>query len=142
VTETVFTARDVVKTFPGVTALENVDLTLLHGSIHALLGENGAGKSTLIKVMTGVYRPDSGSMTLAGNPFDPHNTRDAIAQGIGVVHQERNLIPRFSIAENIFLEGLSPTPCAASTIPRFTGMRSAGWTCWKSTPIRPPRWTG
>lgn len=109
-TETVFTAREVIKTFPGVTALENVDLTLLHGSIHALLGENGAGKSTLIKIMTGVYRPDSGSMTLAGNPFDPHNTRDAIAQGIGVVHQERNLIPRFSIAENIFLEGLSPHP--------------------------------
>jgi len=109
-TETVFTARDIIKTFPGVTALENVALNLSRGSIHALLGENGAGKSTLIKIMTGVYRPDSGSMTLAGSPFDPHNTRDAIARGIGVVHQERNLIPRFSIAENIFLEGLSARP--------------------------------
>ena len=108
--ETIFTARNVTKTFPGVTALEDVGLALARKSIHALLGENGAGKSTLIKVMTGVYRPDSGTMSLAGEPFDPHSTRDAIAKGIGVVHQERNLIPRFSVAENIFLEGLSASP--------------------------------
>ena len=108
--QSAFAARQITKTFPGVTALKDVDLTLSPGSIHALLGENGAGKSTLIKVMTGVYRPDSGTMMLENTPFAPHNTRDAIAQGIGVVHQERNLIPRFSIAENIFLEKLSPHP--------------------------------
>lgn len=106
----IFKAEGITKTFPGVVALADVALTLSQGSIHALLGENGAGKSTLIKVMTGVYRPDSGVMTLDGVQFDPHNTRDAIAQGIGVVHQERNLIPRFSIGENIFLEGLSARP--------------------------------
>lgn len=103
----IFKAEAITKTFPGVTALERVVLELSRGSIHALLGENGAGKSTLIKVMTGVYQPDSGVMTMDGLPFVPNNTRDAIAQGIGVVHQERNLIPRFSIGENIFLEGLS-----------------------------------
>ena len=108
--ELAFTAENMTKTFPGVTALSDVALTLQQGSIHALLGENGAGKSTLIKVMTGVYRPDSGIMFLGGKPFAPNNTRDAITQGIGVVHQERNLIPRFSIAENIFLEKLSPHP--------------------------------
>ena len=108
--EFAFTAEKMTKTFPGVVALSDVALTLARGSIHALLGENGAGKSTLIKVMTGVYRPDSGTMLLGGQPFAPNSTRDAIAQGIGVVHQERNLIPRFSIAENIFLEELSPHP--------------------------------
>ena len=117
--ESAFTARGINKVFPGVIALEDVDLTLSHGSIHALLGENGAGKSTLIKVMTGVYRPDQGAMTLADRPFDPHNTRDAIAQGIGVVHQERNLIPRFSIAENIFLEELSPHPLRRIDYPKL-----------------------
>ncbi|MGI9486105.1 MAG: sugar ABC transporter ATP-binding protein [Geminicoccaceae bacterium] len=117
--ETAFTARNVTKTFPGVTALDDVALTLQHGSIHALLGENGAGKSTLIKVMTGVYRPDNGAMVLAGEPFAPNNTRDAIADGIGVVHQERNLIPRFSIAENIFLEELSPHPLRRIDYPRL-----------------------
>ncbi len=108
----VFHAESVTKTFPGVVALEEVALSLSHGSIHALLGENGAGKSTLIKIITGVYRPDSGTMTLEGKPFEPHSTRDAIASGIGVVHQERNLIPRFSIGENIFLEELSTRPLA------------------------------
>ncbi|MCY4007622.1 MAG: sugar ABC transporter ATP-binding protein [Rhodobacteraceae bacterium] len=106
----VFDAQDVVKTFPGVTALENVSLSLTRGSIHALLGENGAGKSTLIKVMTGVYRPDSGNMKFSGTAYEPQSTHDAIAKGIGVVHQERNLIPRFSIAENIFLERLAYQP--------------------------------
>jgi ribose transport system ATP-binding protein len=110
VSDTVFHAEHVTKTFPGVTALENVALTLSAGSIHALLGENGAGKSTLIKIMTGVYRPDSGEMTLNGAPYAPHGTHDAIAKGIAVVHQERNLIPRFSIAENIFLEKLTEHP--------------------------------
>ena len=109
-TDAAFTAQAITKTFPGVTALSDVAITLDKGSIHALLGENGAGKSTLIKIMTGVQGPDSGAMELGGNPFAPGTTREAIAEGIGVVHQERNLIPRFSIAENIFLERLSTKP--------------------------------
>ena len=94
------------KSFPGVRALNNASLTLNGGEIHALMGENGAGKSTLIKIITGVHRPDSGTVTLDGTPLSLSSPRDAIALGISAVHQERNLIPRFSVAENILLEGL------------------------------------
>jgi ribose transport system ATP-binding protein len=103
----VFQARGVSKFFPGVKALEGVSITLTKGSIHALLGENGAGKSTLIKLITGVLRPDEGEFLVDGTPVSFSSTREAIATGIGVVHQERNLIPRFSVGENIMLERLS-----------------------------------
>ena len=103
----VFQARGVSKFFPGVKALEGVSITLTKGSIHALLGENGAGKSTLIKLITGVFRPDEGEFLVDGTPVSFSSTREAIATGIGVVHQERNLIPRFSVGENIMLERLS-----------------------------------
>ena len=94
------------KAFPGVKALDDVSLTLEAGSIHALLGENGAGKSTLIKIITGVHRPDAGTVMLDGEAVQFQSPRDAIASGISAVHQERNLIPRFSVAENIMLERL------------------------------------
>ncbi len=94
------------KAFPGVKALDGVDLSLEEGSIHALLGENGAGKSTLIKIITGVHRADSGTVTLDGEEVHFASPREAIARGIAAVHQERNLIPRFSVAENIMLERL------------------------------------
>jgi ribose transport system ATP-binding protein len=103
----VLEGRRMVKSFPGVKALQDVDITLKAGSIHALLGENGAGKSTLIKIVTGVHRPDSGELLLGGKPVQFGSTREALAAGIGVVHQERNLIPRFSVGENILLEKLS-----------------------------------
>jgi ribose transport system ATP-binding protein len=106
----VFQARGVEKVFPGVRALKGVSLSLYPGSIHALLGENGAGKSTLIKVITGVYRPSAGQLLLDGKEVEFSNTRDAMSKGIGVVHQERNLIPRFSVAENIHLEHLGNHP--------------------------------
>ncbi len=115
----VFTADGVTKVFPGVLALDEVNFSLSTGSIHALLGENGAGKSTLIKIMTGVHRLDGGSMTIDGQPFSPHSTRDAISSGVGVVHQERNLIPQFSIAENIFLERLSASPLQRIDYPKL-----------------------
>ena len=99
-----FEACQVSKSFPGVRALDAVSLKLHPGSIHALLGENGAGKSTLIKIVTGVYRPDQGELKRSGQLVHFSGPRDAIGAGIGVVHQERNLIPRFSVAENIFLE--------------------------------------
>jgi ribose transport system ATP-binding protein len=94
------------KSFPGVRALNNASLNLAAGEIHALMGENGAGKSTLIKVITGVYRPDSGAVILDGGALSLSSPRDAIALGISAVHQERNLIPRFSVAENILLEAM------------------------------------
>lgn len=94
------------KAFPGVKALDDVTLELRPGEIHALMGENGAGKSTLIKIITGVHRPDSGRVLLNGKAVELHSPRDAIAHGISAVHQERNLIPRFSVGENIVLEHL------------------------------------
>jgi ribose transport system ATP-binding protein len=96
--------RGIDKTFPGVRALSNVDLILRYGEIHALVGENGAGKSTLLKIMTGVYQPDGGTIHVDGIERRFASPRDAIQAGIGTVHQERNLIPRFSVAENITLE--------------------------------------
>ena len=92
------------KQFPGVVALDDVSLRLRAGEIHALLGENGAGKSTLIKILTGVYQPDEGEIWLDGSPVRFVSPRSALAAGISVVHQERNLIPQFTVAENILLE--------------------------------------
>ena len=88
------------------------------GSIHALLGENGAGKSTLIKIITGVHRPDAGELRLNGAPVRFEGPREAIAAGIGVVHQERNLIPRFSVGENILLERLGGSAVAPDRLCR------------------------
>jgi ribose transport system ATP-binding protein len=94
----------VSKSFPGVRALDEASLDLKPGEIHALMGENGAGKSTLIKIITGVHRPDSGRVLVDEKPVEFFSPRDAIAAGISAVHQERNLIPRFSVGENILLE--------------------------------------
>ena len=104
--------RGIDKTFPGVRALSDVDLILRYGEIHALVGENGAGKSTLLKIMTGVYQPDAGTIQVDGAERRFASPRDAIQAGIGTVHQERNLIPRFSVAENITLERPPPLPPA------------------------------
>ena len=94
------------KVFPGVRALDNVSLELKAGEIHALMGENGAGKSTLIKIVTGLFRPDSGRVLLDGREVAFRSPRDALTAGIAAVHQERNLIPRFTVGENILLERL------------------------------------
>jgi ribose transport system ATP-binding protein len=96
----------VSKTFPGVKALDSVSLDLKAGEIHALMGENGAGKSTLIKIVTGLIRPDSGRVLLDGRAVQFGSPRDALSEGVSAVHQERNLIPRFSVGENILLERL------------------------------------
>ena len=90
------------KTFPGVTALTGVDFRLLPGEVHALMGENGAGKSTLIKVLTGVYEADAGSIVLAGEPVRFTGPLRAQAAGISTVYQEVNLCPNLSVAENVF----------------------------------------
>ena len=95
---------DITKTYPGVRALVDVSLTLAPATVHALLGENGAGKSTLIKIISGVERPDSGSYKLFGRQEDIRNPRQAMLKGISVVHQERNLIPTFTVGENVLLD--------------------------------------
>ena len=95
--------RCISKTFPGVKALSDVALRLYPGEVHTLMGQNGAGKSTLIKVLTGVYTPDSGQILLDGTPIAPASTSDAQLLGISTVYQEVNLCPNLSVAENIFI---------------------------------------
>ena len=101
--ETVLEMRGISKTFPGVRALDGVNLTLHAGEVHGLMGENGAGKSTLMKILLGIYTLDEGSITLFGKPVSFRSPREAIAGGICMIHQELNLIPEMTIAENIFL---------------------------------------
>lgn len=96
----------VTKAFPGVVALRDVSLTIQRGEVHILVGQNGAGKSSLVKLLTGIYFPDHGDMFFEGAPYAPRSTFDAFQKGIRVVHQEFNLLPYLSIAENIFLEKL------------------------------------
>jgi galactofuranose transport system ATP-binding protein len=96
------------KSFPGVKALDGVDLRVEAGEVHALMGENGAGKSTLIKALTGVYSRDTGETRLEGKSIAPSSPREAEAMGISTVYQEVNLIPHLSVAENICL-GRQPT---------------------------------
>ncbi len=100
--------QGVSKAFPGVQALQNVDFQLEAGEIHALVGENGAGKSTLIKVLGGVHRADEGQIFLNGSEIHLQNPQHATALGIGIVHQEFNLVPYMTVAENIYL-GKMPT---------------------------------
>ncbi len=99
----VLSMQGITKLFPGVRALSEVDFTVNRGEIHALMGENGAGKSTLIKVLTGVYHRDAGTIILDGRTISPKSPRDAEEHGISTVYQEVNLIPQLSIAENICL---------------------------------------
>lgn len=94
--------------FPGVKALEQVDVTLQRGEIMALLGENGAGKSTLIKALTGVYQRSAGEILLEGTAIAPQSTAQAQLLGIGTVYQEVNLLPNISVAANLFI-GREPT---------------------------------
>ena len=98
-------AREVWKAFEGTLALQAANLAVAGGSIHALIGENGAGKSTLIKVITGVHHADRGAVLVNGQERHFHSPHDAIAAGISAVYQERNLVPEFSVAENLFLHG-------------------------------------
>ena len=95
--------RGINKTFPGVQALVNVDFDLKYGEIHALMGGNGAGKSTLIKILTGVERPDSGRILLAGKEVHVRSPQQAQSLGISTVYQEINLCPNLTVAENILI---------------------------------------
>lgn len=102
-TDPILVMRVIDKRFPGVHALDRVDFDVRPGEVHGLMGENGAGKSTLIKVLGGVYLRDGGTVRLAGRPFNPTSPAHAQHEGISTVHQEVNLIPTLSVAENLFL---------------------------------------
>jgi ribose transport system ATP-binding protein len=97
------TLRGIVKRFPGVVALNNVDFELQAGEVHMLLGENGAGKSTLIKIISGAYRPDEGEILMNGKPVVIGTPQRAAKLGISTIYQEFNLAPSLNVAENVFL---------------------------------------
>lgn len=101
-------ATAVTKRFDGVIALDGAELSVRQGEIHALLGENGAGKSTLIKILTGVYAPDAGQVTVAGQPLEFHDVRDARQHGVVALYQELSIVPTTSVAENIMLGADTP----------------------------------
>jgi simple sugar transport system ATP-binding protein len=100
--------RGITKQFPGVLANDHIDLEVLKGEVHALLGENGAGKSTLMNILYGLYNPDEGEILLNGKQVEFSSAKDAIESGIGMVHQHFMLIPVMTVAENIVL-GAEPT---------------------------------
>lgn len=106
--EVVVEMRGIFKHFPGVQALRNVDFVVKRGTVHALVGENGAGKSTLMKILSGLYRPDSGQIYFEGREVQLNSARDALNAGISTIYQELLLCPNLRVAENIFL-GREPT---------------------------------
>ena len=101
--EVILEMRNIDKSFPGVHALNNVSFDVRRGEVHALMGENGAGKSTLMKVLTGIYSKDSGSIVFEGKEVEFHNAREAQEAGIVIVHQELNMMGHLTVAQNIFV---------------------------------------
>ena len=93
----------ITKAFPGVLANDHIDLALEEGEIHALLGENGAGKTTLMNILYGLYAQDEGEIHVRGQRVEIHEPNDAIAQGIGMVHQHFMLVPVLTVTENVML---------------------------------------
>jgi ribose transport system ATP-binding protein len=108
VTDPLLRMRGICKRFPGVQALQDAGLEVSPGEVHVLLGENGAGKSTLMKILCGQYAADSGSVEFAGQTIEPTSPLAAERQGLVMIHQEFNLVPGLTVAENVFL-GHEPT---------------------------------
>lgn len=101
--DVILTMKGIDKSFPGVHALDHVDLEVRRGEVHALMGENGAGKSTLMKVLTGIYSKDEGTITFEGKEVEFTNPREAQDAGIVIVHQELNMLSHLTVAQNIFI---------------------------------------
>ena len=101
--QSILEVTNVSKSFPGVRALDGVHFDMRPGEVHALLGENGAGKSTMIKIVSGVYRPDTGEIKVDGRPVQFNTPREAQALGIATIYQELSLYPELTVAENIFM---------------------------------------
>ena len=107
--ELVLSLKNIEKSFTGVRALKGVDFDLNRGEIHALVGENGAGKSTLVKALTGIVEKDSGEILYLGHYFNPRSPKQALEMGIGIVHQELNMMDHLTVAQNIFIGRESTT---------------------------------
>ena len=101
--DVILTMKEIDKSFPGVHALDHVNLEIRKGEVLALMGENGAGKSTLMKVLTGIYSKDSGSIVFEGKEVEFANPREAQDAGIVIVHQELNMLSHLTVAQNIFI---------------------------------------
>ena len=101
--EVILRMQGIRKTFPGVVALDNVNLDVRSGTVHSLMGENGAGKSTLMKCLIGMYTPDEGTVELAGDIVRFKDTKDGLEHGISMIHQELSPVPEMMVAENIWL---------------------------------------
>jgi ABC-type sugar transport system ATPase subunit len=101
--EVVLHLEGITKSFPGVRALSGMTIDLRRAEVHAICGENGAGKSTLMKIITGIYKPDSGQMKLGGQPLDIKNPNEAYARGIAIIFQETSLFPDLTVLENLFM---------------------------------------
>lgn len=95
--------KNLSKKFPGVKALDNINLKIRKGDVHALLGENGAGKSTLIKIIAGVYTNDEGTILLNNEICQFSSPSDAFKKGLSVIHQETSLVPELTVIQNVFL---------------------------------------
>ena len=105
--EKILEMKQIYKAFPGVVANDKVDLTLYKGEVLALMGENGAGKSTLIKMLSGMYKPDSGEIIIDGEKHTNLGTKESLEAGVAVIYQELNYLNDMTIAENI-LVGQTP----------------------------------
>lgn len=109
----------IVKDFGGVHALRGADLHVRAGEVHALLGENGAGKSTMMNILSGVLRPDAGSIEIDGEPVEFHSPAAAQASGVAMIHQELDLVPQLSVAQNLFLGREQRTPLRTLDVRRM-----------------------
>src|SRR6201993_1302607 len=118
--------RKISKSFPGVRALNNVDLRIWPGEIYALMGENDAGKSTLMKILSGAYRPDSGQILIDGKAAQFRTPHDARAAGIGIIYQELTVTPNLTVSGNVFL---------GSELKRFGFMKDTASMDWKTQEV-------
>ncbi len=101
--DTMLDIQHLYKSFPGVVAVNDVGFQIRRGEVHVLIGENGAGKSTLVKMLAGIYSIERGSLTLDGKPYAPHSVVDAQRGGIGIIHQELNMMSNRTVAQNVFV---------------------------------------
>lgn len=113
---------EISKKFPGVVALDGINFTVMPGEVHALLGENGAGKSTLMKILSGVYRPTSGTIMIEGKKYDCLTTKQAARAGVSIIYQELSVIDQLSITESIFVGNLLTKKVAGLPVVDYAAM--------------------